>query len=361
MIVKDEAHVIARCIASVRPLLSAWSIVDTGSTDHTEAVLRDALAGIPGDLHHRPWVDFATNRTWSLELARDKADYTLIMDADDVLAFAPGVGLPALTHDCYDVLVDQGGVSHLRPHLIRSALPWRYEGVLHEVLKLDRPFTRATWSGVTYRWLGDGARSKDPAKYLRDVEVLQKALEKDPDDRRTWFYLGQSWISAGNPEQALIAHRKRASMGGHAEEQFLSALQVGALLARLGAPEDEVHRAFLSAWELRPTRAEPLVYLAGYYKKLRRWPFVRLYATAACDIVRPPDHLLVDDAAHTWRPWALRASACFFEKRYAEAVHCNERLLALRAHDPQAVAEVRHNLEVCRRHAAEAARPARPR
>ena len=32
MIVKNEAHVIERCLASVLPLIDKWSIVDTGST-----------------------------------------------------------------------------------------------------------------------------------------------------------------------------------------------------------------------------------------------------------------------------------------------------------------------------------------
>ena len=35
MIVKDEAHVIARCLNSVLPLIDGYDIVDTGSSDKT--------------------------------------------------------------------------------------------------------------------------------------------------------------------------------------------------------------------------------------------------------------------------------------------------------------------------------------
>ena len=35
MIVKNEAHVIRRCLDSVRPHITHWVIVDTGSTDRT--------------------------------------------------------------------------------------------------------------------------------------------------------------------------------------------------------------------------------------------------------------------------------------------------------------------------------------
>ena len=54
MIVKDEASVIPRCLASVRKLIDYWIIVDTGSTDGTPEVVRKVMHEIPGELHQRP-------------------------------------------------------------------------------------------------------------------------------------------------------------------------------------------------------------------------------------------------------------------------------------------------------------------
>ena len=58
MIVRNEARVIERCLDSVYPLIEHWVIVDTGSTDDTQERIRRRLAGIPGQLHQRPWKDF---------------------------------------------------------------------------------------------------------------------------------------------------------------------------------------------------------------------------------------------------------------------------------------------------------------
>ena len=85
MIVKNEAHVIERCLRSVRPLIHAWAIADTGSSDGTQDIIRRCMAGMPGELIERPWVDFASNRNEALELAKKYGDYALIIDADEVL------------------------------------------------------------------------------------------------------------------------------------------------------------------------------------------------------------------------------------------------------------------------------------
>src|SRR6478735_9349942 len=99
MIVKNEAPVIRRCLLSVRPIIDCWVIVDTGSTDGTQDLVRDTMAGLSGELYERPWVDFAHNRTEALQLARGRVDYTLIIDADDTLEVPAGVAWPELSAD----------------------------------------------------------------------------------------------------------------------------------------------------------------------------------------------------------------------------------------------------------------------
>lgn len=49
MIVKNEVHVIPRAIASLRPVISARAIVDTGSTDRTQDPIRELLADLRGN------------------------------------------------------------------------------------------------------------------------------------------------------------------------------------------------------------------------------------------------------------------------------------------------------------------------
>src|SRR4051794_13628652 len=94
MIVKDEAGIIERCLASVRSLIDYVLIVDTGSSDGTQQVVRGWLdkTAMPGEVIDEPWRDFAYNRSFALAKLREHSgmDYSLMIDADQVIEFEPG-------------------------------------------------------------------------------------------------------------------------------------------------------------------------------------------------------------------------------------------------------------------------------
>jgi glycosyltransferase involved in cell wall biosynthesis len=87
MIVRNEAHVVEEALASVAPHLDYWIVVDTGSTDGTQDVIRQFFSArsLPGELHERTWHDFGANRTEALALCDGNAEYAWVIDADDVV------------------------------------------------------------------------------------------------------------------------------------------------------------------------------------------------------------------------------------------------------------------------------------
>lgn len=123
MIVKNEEHVIETCLNSVKPLIDYWVIVDTGSTDETKARIQKALAGIPGELYDRPWVNFGHNRDEALKFAKGKGDYILLMDADEFIEIDPRFNRDALKEDCYMVDVSDYTNRYKRILLFNNHLP----------------------------------------------------------------------------------------------------------------------------------------------------------------------------------------------------------------------------------------------
>ncbi|MGC4089558.1 MAG: glycosyltransferase family 2 protein [Polyangiaceae bacterium] len=327
MIVKNEAKVIARSLASTRPFIDCWVIVDTGSTDGTQDVIREALRGVPGELHERPWRDFGTNRSEALALAKSRADYTLIVDADEVLEAAPGFVLPQLTLDAYQLRTELGDLGYYRTQLVRSSLPWRYEGVLHEVLACEQQFTQGKLEGLIDRPHTDGARSADPQKYLKDASVFEQALKHEPQNTRYVFYLAQSYRDAGLDEASLLHYRRRSALGGWEEEVWYSTYQVACLLEKLERPEAEVVMAYLSAHQLRPQRAESLCALARYLRLKQKYALAYVFARQAADTPMPGDTLFVHTGVYTWRARDELSIAAYYVGEHERAIELNNALL----------------------------------
>lgn len=265
MIVKNEAPVIERCILSVRPFIQHWVIVDTGSTDGTQDVVRTALGDLPGTLHERSWRDFAFNRSEALELAKPTADYVLIIDADDHLESGldadAGSTLEHLESDAYDIEIMDRGVRYSRPQIVRSALPWRWRGVLHEFLDCPGETRRAQLKAIRMHRNHDGARRRDGETYRRDAAILEAALARETDPfmrSRYTFYLAQSYQDCGEKERALHYYAMRGDLGFWAEEVYVALYRAAQLKEQLGYPAHDVIAAYLAASCALPSRAEAL-------------------------------------------------------------------------------------------------------
>lgn len=298
MIVKNEAPVIRRCLESVLPLIDHWVIVDTGSTDGTQDIVRAFFAerGLPGSLHERPWRDFAHNRSEALTLARPHGDYTLIVDADDTFDVPDGFKVPELTADSYVVDITDVGVLYQRPQLVRNALPWRYRGVLHEFLTCDGAGAAGHFP-VVMRRNHDGARRRDPETYRRDAALLETALagETDPFLRsRYTFYLAQSYRDCGEREKAIPLYLARADMGFWEHEVYVALYQAGKLMEALGRPDQEIIDVHARAADFLGTRAEALHAAARWCRLHGRHAEGHAFARRGLGLTPPRDGLFVE-------------------------------------------------------------------
>ncbi len=298
MIVKDEAPVIERCLRSVLPVVDAACIVDTGSTDDTEAIIKSKLGWQPVQ---RQWVDFATNRTEALLFAHDyRCDYLLMMDADHVWH---GELPQDLTADAYYIEHRYNGSHYGIACLMKASLPWQYKGVVHEYLTAIVPHQIVDLRGPWVEVFHDGARARrgDAITYAEDAKLLRAALERDPTDSRSAFYLAQSLKDAGQLTEAYAAYKARSMMPGWDEETWYAKLEMARLAERTGAPQETVQRHYLTAYNARPTRAEPLVDLARWHRLNGEFALACMFARAAIGIKMPIDRLFVDVDVYEWR------------------------------------------------------------
>ena len=329
MIIKDESKVIERCLRSVKPYIHSWAIVDTGSTDGTQDIVRKAMDGLPGELAEKPWVDFATNRNQALDLARKHGDFALVIDADEVLEADTGFAYGAMKAPGYMLELIYGETRYRRVAMPRLDAGWEWQGVLHEVLVSAQAAQAEFLPGLRIRVFTDGARSQQSQeqKYSHDAEVLRKALQKEPGHTRYAFYLAQSLRDAGKTREAIEAYEKRVAMGGWFEEVYYSKFQIAVLKERLGAPQGEILLAYLDAYNFRPARAEAICEFARYNRLQQRYVVARDAAQIAANTPVPADLLFLDSTVYEWRARdELAVAAYWVGDRELSARICRELL-----------------------------------
>ncbi len=344
MIVKNEAHVIERCLRSVYPFIDAWIICDTGSTDGTQDIVRSVMAGKPGMLVERPWVNFAHNRNEALTLAQERGEYVFFIDADETLMLERPLDTSGLDGDAYYLTCEYAGMRYGRVALVKGALPWRWNGVVHEFLECDAPYTHQSLIGPIIWVAHEGARSRDPSTYLKDAALLEQALKAEPENTRYWFYLAQSYRDAGKSHESRHTYRKRAQMGGFDEEIWYSKYQIGVLNIRLNETPERVSQAFLEAYQTRPTRAEPLVALARYHRERGEFALAAMYARHALTIPRPTDLLFIDAATYEWAALDEFSVSAYYVGPRAEGIAVTQQLLAMTGLPAEMRSRVEQNL-----------------
>jgi glycosyltransferase involved in cell wall biosynthesis len=360
MIVKNEAKVIERCLASTLPIIDTWCIVDTGSTDGTQEKIKKFFeqVGIEGKLIESPWKGFGESRSEALELARPMGDYSWMIDADEILEFEPSFDpdklKESLDKDLYNVFAFYNGVKYHRPQLTCNAKKFYYRGVLHEYVDChDEIKTRDFVPGVLNRPIQDGARNQDPKKYAKDAELLENALKGKVDEKdfnRYHFYLAQSYRDAQMFEKALEAYQKRASLGGWNEEVFYSLFQCGCIMQVLGKPIDDTIKMFFDAYQAAPFRAESLWAAARLCRVAGRWDQAYHLAKIALKIKYPNGALFVSQHVYDWCVLDEFAIAAYYTSRYDHSKKACDRLLEENKFSP----ENRERIEANRKFAIDA-------
>lgn len=349
MIVKDEVDVLGRCLDSCRELIDCWVICDTGSTDGTQELIRSALEGIPGELHQHEWVDFGHNRSELMRLARGRADYLLLLDADTTLEAAQGA-LNVLGADSY-LLRHEDGTAYYTKRLVSGKLDWRYVGTVHEYITSDEDRSTERLDDLVIRsWSVGGARK---GRWERDAQILEEQLERDPGDTRSLFYLAQTYRDLGNErgdtaklELAREHYRRRAQMGGWAEETYVALHQAGVLSDRLGDWPGALD-SFVAAWEQRPTRLEAVQKLSaglrarGLHRAAHQ--FARLASTLR-PLQMPQDILFVEPWVYEWGMLFEYSITAYWCGDFNTSILACKRLLAIESLPEEHRRQTRLNL-----------------
>ena len=338
MIVKNEAHIIRRCLDSALPLLDYVLIVDTGSNDGTQQVIRDFLLekNLPGEVLDEPWQNFAYNRSFALQKLRDHQDidYGLMIDADEVLMYEAGFNAERfkrrLVSDIYDVQTCYSNIVYMRPQIFSNHLDFYYKGILHEYLEIGHISSRDSTKGFFNQPVQDSARSRNPRKFQDDAAVLENVLRTEADPfliSRYTFYLAQSYRDCGDKEQALQAYLRRSAQGYWDQEVYVSLLNAARIKEQITYAEAEVIQAYLAAYENLPARLEALHDAIRYCRLRGKHQQAYILANYAVNQVRPKDGLFLEQWIYDYGLLDEFSIVAYWAGHYRESFNACLKLL----------------------------------
>jgi tetratricopeptide (TPR) repeat protein len=289
MIVKNESKIITRLLKSVLPLIDSYCICDTGSTDNTIEIIQEFFKGKnihSGKIIVEPFKDFGYNRTFALEqcLNMDNADYILLLDADMILEMDPMLSIDDfknnLTYDVYNVFQGSPSFIYKNTRLIKNKIGMSYWGVTHEYLNAPNGSTRftITRNQLFINDVGDGGSKQD--KFLRDIRLLEKGLEENPNNDRYTFYLANSYKNSGQNENAIKIYKKRINLGGWHDEIWYSYYSMGQCYKELGKMKEAI-AAWINGYEFLPSRIENLYEIVNYYRRTSKHTLAYTYYNLA--------------------------------------------------------------------------------
>ena len=287
MIVKDESHIIHECLESMLPYIDRYDITDTGSTDKTCEIVKEFFKekGIEGELYCEDWKGFDYNKTKMFEIAYNKADYILHLDADDLLVGDFKFEVETPYKDTYNMTTRRFGLDYNCTYLWKGSLKWKWCGVAHTTVKcLDRKNgdygqSNELVNEEVYVISRDtGNRSNDPLKYAKDAERLKKqffqTLFDDPDNlnHRSCFYTAQSYMDARNYVEAKKWYYLYTQLKNTwCEEEYESNVRIARCLITLDHPYEEVKKYIDKAIAIFDDRAEPYYILGKHANGKKRW------------------------------------------------------------------------------------------
>jgi hypothetical protein len=278
---KNEEHCIKNTLESVYKYIDYWIICDTGSTDNTCDIITSFFKekNIKGELFIDDWVGFDVNKSLMMSRAKDKSDYIMHLDADDLLIGDFQFNNTDVGKDNYMFPVKRGSSEWKATMLYKGNYLWKFCGVAHTTIKcLDKPnINTGDLSKYGYYVSGEGigSRSFDPKKYLYDAEKLKKqffdTLDNDPDglNNRSVFYAAQSYMDCNMLTEAIQWNRLYLKLKDTwIEEVFESQMRLARCYIELKENEDLVESTMLKAINIFSDRAEPYYILGVYFNKI---------------------------------------------------------------------------------------------
>ena len=274
IMVKNAGPLFEQVLQENMEIADRWTVLDTGSTDGTQDIVRRVFKNKKGVLVEEPFLNFRDSRNRCLELAGGICKYTLMLDdtyaiRGDLRSFL-GLIRGDVFANSYSLMIQSDDTEYYSNRLLKAEDKLRYIYTIHEVVQAERNTTvvvpkEAAWI-LDHRAPYMETRTMERKRY--DLDRLFEMLAEDPTNPRHLYYLGQTYNLLEDYENAAKYFEMRATstLVGFHQEAVDSMFELGRLynfkLGKLWALCEETYK---KAYAMDTTRPDPLYFLGIHY------------------------------------------------------------------------------------------------
>jgi hypothetical protein len=275
IMVKNGGELFEKMLLENFDLIDRWTILDTGSTDNTIDIINKVLVGKKkGELYSESFINFCDSRNRLLELAGKICKFILMLDDSYIVKGDLRWFLDKIRSDQFSdsasLYIHSGDVEYSSNRIVKSNNELKYIYKIHEIIQdydnvnifIPKKFAYIIDENSDYMSLRTINRKQ------LDLKLLFEELEEDPNNSRTYYYLGQTYNFIENYERAYHFYIERMN---HTNEGFIQekidAIFEAARIAhfKLNKPWNICQKLYLKAHSLDNKRPDSLYFLGIYY------------------------------------------------------------------------------------------------
>lgn len=271
-----EAKRLDKCLSSVKGVFDEICITQAGPhpSEEVEAVIKKHNA-INSFFTWKN--DFAAARQFNFEQCT--GDWIMWLDSDDLLKGAENIrknvelaeqakvtGLSTLYHYSHDA---NGNVedTHWKLQIVKKGF-YEWKGCIHEDLLPIKETKDARIHDVIRVHTATKADSERSLK--RNIEILEEALQKEPNEPRHYFYLARCYLGIGDWNKVIDVVTTYLTLSSWPEERYDALNMLGEAYMRLGDTSKAIETHQIAILELEDA-PDAYIFKARNYIQQEKW------------------------------------------------------------------------------------------
>ena len=287
MIVKDAGPGFEDVLTQNLPFFDRWCIIDTGSTDNTQEIIKRVLKNKKGMLYTEPFVNFRESRNKALELAGHTCKFIIILDDTYVLKGNLTKFLNEVRgdtwSDSFSLLIQSNDTEYYSNRIIKSESSLRYIHTIHEVItdQNNINITIPQEEAFIFDVRSDYMEQRTTNRKQLDLKFLFQELEQTPDNPRILYYIAQTYGCINDEQSKVKYFEKRIKFEGYIQEQIDTLFELARtynfkinpdpfeyykLDTKLSQSQwDRCEELYLKAYSLDTSRPDSLYFIGIHY------------------------------------------------------------------------------------------------